>query len=103
MNIFSQLYENVFTISLIFTEENISESSASAAKLIVFIKFYIQIYDMFGVYSCVKITSEYTQTAPIASFTSYLGKPLTVYYKLQVTTPPIFFKKNYTPGPPPHV
>ena len=38
MHIFSQLYENVFTISLIFPEENISEASASEAKLIVFIK-----------------------------------------------------------------
>ena len=48
MHIFSQLYENVFTIFLIFPEENISESSASAAKLIVFIKFCIKIYDIFG-------------------------------------------------------
>ena len=32
MYIFSQLYEDVFTISLKFTEENISETLASAAK-----------------------------------------------------------------------
>ena len=55
---------------------------------------------MFGLHSCVKIKSEYTQIAPIASLTSYLGKPLTMYYKLQVTTPLIFFKKLY---PLPHV
>ena len=44
------------TISLIFREENISESSTSAAKLIIFIKFYIKICDIFGLYLYVKIT-----------------------------------------------
>ena len=50
MPIFSQLSESVFTISPIFPEENISEleTSASAAKLIVYIKFYIKINDVFG-------------------------------------------------------
>ena len=52
MYIFSQLFENVFTISLKFPEENISETSASAAKVIVFIKFYIKIYVLFVVYLC---------------------------------------------------
>ena len=42
MYIFSQLYEDVFTISLIFTEENISETLASGAKWNVFNKIYIK-------------------------------------------------------------
>ena len=58
MHIFSQLYENVFTISLILPEEKISETSASAEKLIVFIKFYIKIiYDIFGLHLFVRIHS----------------------------------------------
>ena len=64
MHIFSQLSINVFTISLIFPEENISEASASAAKLIVFTKFYMEIYDIFGLHLYVIITSDYTQIAP---------------------------------------
>ena len=32
-------------------------------------------------------------------YKGYLGKPLTMYYNLQVTTPPIFLKTI----PPPHV
>ena len=80
MHIFSQLYENVFTISLILPEKNISETSASAEKLIVFIKFYIKIYDIFGLHLFVRIASEYTPIAiksKLASFSkSYLGKPL---------------------------
>ena len=58
----SQLYENVFTISLKFHEENISEASASATKLIVFIKFYIKNV-IFSNHTYVKTMSE-IQNAP---------------------------------------
>ena len=59
MHIFSQLlYDNVFTISLIFPEEN--NQNHRLQQLIVFIKFYIKIFHIFGVYLYVKITSEYS-------------------------------------------
>ena len=42
LSIFSELYENVFTISLIFFQENILLGTPLAAKLIVLIIFNIQ-------------------------------------------------------------
>ena len=53
-------------------------------------------FDIFGLYLYVIITSEYTQIAPFTK--SYPGNPLNNV--LQATTPPIFFKKPY---PPPHM
>ena len=76
MHIFNN-YDNVFTISLIFPEENISETSASTGKLIDFIKFYLKMYDIFGLNLYVIITSEYTQIAP-----NYI-----IYKKLPRKTP----------------
>ena len=71
----SQSYENVFPISLIFPEENISETSASAAKVIVFIKFYIKnIQYVWVICICHNDVRIHSRMHPIASFTkSYLG------------------------------
>ena len=50
----------------------ISETSASATKIIVLIKFYIKLYDIFY-YTYIIITSDYIR---IALFTkSYIGNP----------------------------
>ena len=58
MYIFTQLYENVFTISLKFHEKNILEASTSAAKEIFM--FYIKKYIIFSNYIYVIIIPEYT-------------------------------------------